>query len=101
MGLSQNMQPMIVIGSAALLGFGDSFTFLPLYFLTLAGRCQLAMLICLARDTVKALAAVLLVKVEPPPTVPPAPKVMGATSTQLLPTCTSASITVRCLFAPS
>ena len=29
------------------------------------------------------------------------PTVTGATSTQLLPICTSASITVRCLFTPS
>jgi hypothetical protein len=33
--------------------------------------------------------------------VPPAPMVTGATSTQLLPMWTSASITVRCLLAPS
>ena len=33
--------------------------------------------------------------------VAPSPSVTGATSTQLLPTCTSAPITVRCLFAPS
>ena len=39
--------------------------------------------------------------VEPAPTVPPRPMVTGATSTQLLPTCTSSSITVRCLLAPS
>ena len=59
------------------------------------------MLTCLPRATLSAPAGVLLVMVEPPPTVPPAPIVTGATSTQLLPTCTSASITVRCLLAPS
>jgi diguanylate cyclase (GGDEF)-like protein/PAS domain S-box-containing protein len=44
---------------------------------------------------------VLLLIVEPPPMVAPSPMVTGATSTQLLPMCTSAPITVRCLLAPS
>ena len=67
----------------------------------LAGRLQLAMTTCLPRATLSAPGGVCLVMVEPPPTVPPAPRVTGATRTQLLPTWTSASITVRCLLAPS
>ena len=59
------------------------------------------MLTCLPRATLSAPGGVLLVMVLPPPTVPPAPMVTGATSTQLLPMCTSASSTVRCLLAPS
>ena len=42
-----------------------------------------------ARATVRAPAGAFLVTVLPPPTVPPAPMVTGATSTQLLPTWTS------------
>ena len=38
---------------------------------------------------------------EPAPTVEPAPMVTGATSTQLEPMWTSASMVVRCLLAPS
>ena len=41
------------------------------------------MLICLPRATLSAPGSVLLVMVEPPPTVPPAPMVTGATNTQL------------------
>ena len=46
---------------------------------------QFGMLTWRPRATVSASGAVSLVKVEPPPTVPPAPMVTGATSTQLLP----------------
>src|SRR5690606_34603947 len=66
----------------------------------LAGRLQPGIDTCLPRATLSAPGGVSLVMVEPPPMVPPAPSVTGATSTQLLPTCTSASITVRCLLAP-
>src|SRR5256885_16356304 len=49
---------------------------------SLTGRFQLVMLTCLPRDTVSTPGSVLLVTVEPPPTVPPAPMVTGATSTR-------------------
>src|SRR4051812_42120718 len=65
------------------------------------GRFQFGMLACRARATVSAPGSVFLFTTEPAPTVPPLATVTGATSTQLLPTCTSASITVRLLFAPS
>src|SRR6218665_1957511 len=65
------------------------------------GGTPTARLICFARPNLRAPAAVLLVMVLPAPPVPPAPMVTGATSTQLLPMCASASITVRCLLAPS
>ena len=45
-----------------------------------------------ARATVSWPAGASLVMVEPPPMVAPSPTVTGATSTQLLPTCTSAPI---------
>jgi len=71
------------------------------YFGAFFGRCQLAMLTCLPRAMLNASGGVLFVIVELAPTVPPRPIVTGATSTLLLPMCTSSSITVRCLAAPS
>src|SRR6218665_2150988 len=65
------------------------------------GGHQTGRLVWLSGLPLSAPAALLLVMVLPAPTVPPAPMVTGATSTQLLPMCASASITVRCLLAPS
>ena len=65
------------------------------------GRCQSGTVTGLPRTTDSAPAGVSRVITDPAPTVPPAPRVTGAASTQLLPTCASSSITVRCLLAPS
>ena len=65
------------------------------------GRFQLEICNCLARSITRVPGGESLVTVEPPPTVLARPMVTGATSTQLLPMCTSSSITVRCLLAPS
>ena len=65
------------------------------------GRFQVGRLACRARATVSCPAGASRPMVEPAPIVAPSPIVTGATSTQLLPTCTSAPIVVRCLFTPS
>src|SRR5690242_21409008 len=57
----------------------------------LRGRCQRAMEIWRGRATVNWPAGASLTIVLPPPIVAPAPIVIGATSTQFDPTCTSRS----------
>jgi hypothetical protein len=71
------------------------------YLGAFTGRFQFDRLACRPRATDSTPGSVSCVMVEPAPMVPPLPMRTGATSTQLLPTCTSSSITVRCLLAPS
>src|SRR5207248_1324195 len=86
-------QPALAAGRIRVLGRAASR-----YFGALTGRFQPASDTCLPRATVSWPAGAFFAIVEPPPMVAPSPSVTGATSTQLLPTCTSAPITVRCLF---
>src|SRR5882672_10862211 len=67
----------------------------------LRGRCQRLMDTCGARASVNCPGGASWLIVLPPPIVAPAPIVIGATSTQFDPTCTSSPMTDRCLFTPS
>jgi hypothetical protein len=67
----------------------------------LRGRCHLAIDTCRGRATVSCPAGASCTIVLPPPIVAPSPTVIGATSTQFEPTCTSSPMIDRCLFAPS
>src|SRR5205807_371741 len=67
----------------------------------LVGRRHFSRVTCRARATVSPPAGTARVTVEPAAMVAPAPTVMGATSTLFEPVCTSSSMRVRCLLAPS
>src|ERR1700730_18058591 len=71
------------------------------YFFVFVGRCQSSIVTCFARATVSFAAGTSFTTVEPAAMVAAAPTVIGATSTLLDPVCTSFSIVVRFLLAPS
>ena len=65
------------------------------------GRCQPVIVTCLFCDSVSSPAGTSLVMVAPAAIVAPRWTVTGATSCVSDPMCTSSSMIVRCLFAPS
>src|ERR1700752_456846 len=67
----------------------------------LTGRCQPASAICFLLLTPSWPASTSFHTVVPAPIVAPLPTFTGATSCVLDPVCTSSSIKVLCLFAPS